>query len=248
MFYTTIFFRPLKISWRRRRRAPRPHGRDATGNDDEDGVFTITDSVAAVYTSVAVGLPSVSVLKSGRPGSLVLGDGRLRPVAHSVPSHGALRPLAAVRPPPAPLDAQAVTLALHPLPGELAAVRPRVDAARLEAGLPGPRVLAFLVRSGADAVAVGATLVRAAAVRAAVVEVEMADGRRGRRRCGRWLRRHGGGLVGRRRTAGGDGTPRAMNADRRRAHSPAPGDHIVATLPVATRNVVGPAVRVDTGD
>jgi len=97
-------------------------------------------------------------------------------VTDSVASHGALRPLAAVRPPTTALDAQPMPLALHPLPREVAAVRPRVDAARLEPGLPLSGVLALVLRSRADAMSVSATLVRPAAVRSAVIEVEMADG------------------------------------------------------------------------
>ena len=153
----------------------------------------------------------------------------------SIASHGALSPLAAVSPPTTPFDAESVPLALHPLPGELAAVRPRVDAARLEPCLPRSGVLALPVRSRADAVPVSATLVRSAAVRAAVVEVEMADGRRRRRR-----RRRPRGLV--RRTAGYGA--RAMGAGSG-THPGSDGD--IRTL-TATGLVDGWSVRMEAAD
>ena len=137
------------------------------------------------FTSVAVRFSTISVLKSSCPCSLVLGDGRVRSVPDSIASHGALGPLPAIRPSTTPLDPETVPLALHPLPGEIAAVRPRVDAARLEPGLPGSGVLALLVGPRADAVPVSATLVRSTAVRASVVEVEMTDGGRCRSLVGR---------------------------------------------------------------
>jgi len=100
-----------------------------------------------VVTSVTVRFSTVSILKSRRPGSLILGDRVVRSVADSIAPHGALRPLSTVRPPTTSFHPETVPLALHPLPGELAAVRPRVHAARLEAVLPRSGVLAFVVGS-----------------------------------------------------------------------------------------------------
>ena len=133
-------------------------------------------------------------------------------MADAVAPHRALRPLAAVRPPAAPLHAQPVPLPRRPLPRELAAVRPPVDAARLEARRPRARVLALALRSRADAVPVRAALVRAAAVRPAVVKVEMADGRRGRA-----VDRRGGGRTHRPGDDGNASTPATTGRAARRA-------------------------------
>jgi len=150
----------------------------------------------------------------------------------SIASHRALCPLAPVRPPTSPLNPQSVPLALHPLPRELASVRPRVDAARLEPALPRSRVLALVVGSRADTMPVSATLVRTTSVRAAVVEVEMT--------VGGWCR----SLLC--RTAGKCG--RVTGADLS-AHRPGIDDDlevVVGTLTTTVR-VAGWAIRLKAG-
>ena len=131
---------------------------------------------SCLYTSVSVRFSAVALLKSSRPRSFVLGHRLFWSVPDSIPSHRTLRPLATICPPSSTFHPQTVPLPLHPLPCELAPIRPRVHSARLETRLPCAGELALLAGSGADAVPVSATLVRPSAVRPAVVKVEMADG------------------------------------------------------------------------
>lgn len=125
----------------------------------------------SVHTAICICFRPVSVLESVGPGAFVLGAGRLT-LPDAVSPLESLSPLAAVDPPSAGLDAQAVPLAVLPLAPEGTARRPRVDSADLEPEVPRPAVLSLTLGSGTHTVPVRLAVLPAAAVSAAVIEVE----------------------------------------------------------------------------
>lgn len=134
-------------------------------------------------TSVPVGLHAVSVLQPVAPGALVAGR-RAEALPHPVAPLETVGPLAAVHPPALRLHAQPVALALRPVAQVGVAAGPGVAARHLEAVGPGAGILALPLGPGANAVPVGFPVLPAAAVGAAIVEVEPAarhPGQRGER-------------------------------------------------------------------
>lgn len=91
---------------------------------------------------------------------------------HTISAFEALHPFAFIDPPLLLLDAEAMSFAATPLTHIEVATRPDVDAAHLIAELPQTGELAHGLGARADAVAVRFAVLPAAAVRAAVFEVE----------------------------------------------------------------------------
>lgn len=130
-------------------------------------------SSAHPLTSVPVGLDAVTVLQPVAPGALVAGRAG-EALAHTVAALEAMRPLAPVHPFALRLHAQPVAFALRPIPVVGVAAGPGISAHHLEAVRPRTRVLALPFGPGANAVPVGFAVLPAAAVGAAIVEVEPA--------------------------------------------------------------------------
>ena len=82
-----------------------------------------------VRTSIGVRLGAVAVLQPVGPRALVLGPGHRR-LPDAVAALEALRPLAAVQPPPARLHAQPVPLAVLPVALEVAPAEMNADESR----------------------------------------------------------------------------------------------------------------------